>query len=209
MGLWACLLALADKNGCLDVTTDYIAAVTGMAVTDIESCINRFMQPDPKSRTPDREGKRLELIDPERTWGWRIINHAKYREKARKAASDSERAASGRNAERMKLRKARPGDPTRPAPTRADPPSDADSDSDLLKKAANAAEHREVAKRLWPQVRDAIRYNDQRSRFPSDSAVGQAIAEIGGWHNLGMKDSKLIGQTEQAFLNAYAHQVAA
>lgn len=123
---WLFLLALADKHGEVDMTTQYISAVTGMPVDDLAACIERFMQPDPCSRSAAEEGRRLVLIDPARPWGWRIVNHSHYREKARKMAFDQARIEDGRNAERMRTRR----DPTRPDATRADPPSNANTDSD-------------------------------------------------------------------------------
>lgn len=103
---WLFLLALADKDGRVDVTPEYIAGVTGMPVDDLKACIARFLEPDPASRTTDNEGRRLELIDPDRGWGWRIINHAKYRERARKRAWDAARTASGADAARKRASRA-------------------------------------------------------------------------------------------------------
>lgn len=128
---WLFLLAMADKHGVVDVTPEYISRVTGMPVNDLLACISRFLEPDPASRTKENEGRRLALVDPARSWGWRIVNHHLYRERARKQASDADRVVSGANAERMRERRR---DPTRPAPTRADPPSDADADTDTDRK---------------------------------------------------------------------------
>ena len=96
------MLALADKNGHVDKTPQYISAVTGMPVDELAGCIERFMQPDPASRSSAEEGRRLVLIDPSRSWGWRIVNHEKYREKARLAAKNADAIATGREAERKR-----------------------------------------------------------------------------------------------------------
>jgi hypothetical protein len=67
------------------------------------------MKPDPGSRTKDHDGRRLELIDPDaRDWGWRVINHAKYREKARLKAKAQREVESGHNAARMADRRGPP-----------------------------------------------------------------------------------------------------
>lgn len=127
---WLYILALADKNGEVDKTPQYIAAVTGMPVDDLVTCIRRFMEPDPASRSPDDDGRRLVPIDPNRSWGWRIVNHAKYREKARKAAYDSDRTASGADAARKAAQRAMSRDvPTSPDESRAVPLSDSDTDT--------------------------------------------------------------------------------
>ena len=136
---WLFLLALADKHGCVDASPNYISVITGMPVEDLEHCIRQFCEPDPNSRTPDSDGRRLELINPERPWGWRIINHGKYREKARKAAYDAARTASGEDADRK--RREREPVPRCPDVSRAVPLSDADANTDSNKEEEATAEH--------------------------------------------------------------------
>ena len=53
---WLFMLALADKNGNVDKNPTYIATVTGMPVEDLLGCIERFMKPDPASRSSAEEG---------------------------------------------------------------------------------------------------------------------------------------------------------
>lgn len=120
---WLFMLALADKNGHVDKTPQYISAVTGMPVADLVGCIERFMQPDENSRTSAEEGRRLVLIDANRSWGWRIVNHEKYREKARLAAKAAREVEDGRNAERLRDRR-------RPPVTAGDPLSNANANTD-------------------------------------------------------------------------------
>lgn len=105
-GIWVCLLAMADKHGVIDKTPQYISAVVGIDVDELIACLARFMAPDPHSRSGDEEGRRLVPIDAERLWGWRIVNHEKYREKARKAAYDAARTESGADAERKRASRA-------------------------------------------------------------------------------------------------------
>jgi hypothetical protein len=119
---WLCLLALADKNGCVDKTPQYISRVTGMPLEELQACIARFTQPDPASRSHDEEGRRLVPIDPARSWGWRIVNHGKYRERARLQSKAQREVAEGLNADRMKDRR-------RPPQTAADPLSDANTNT--------------------------------------------------------------------------------
>ena len=121
-GAWFCLLAIADKNGVIDVTPQYISSVTGMSVDDLLECIDRFMQPDEFSRTKDEDGRRLVAVDPERQWGWKIVNHAKYREKARLQAKNAREVEDGTNKERLQDRR-------RPPLTAADPLSNANTDT--------------------------------------------------------------------------------
>ena len=99
---WLFLLAMADRHGVVDRTPQYIASVTGMSLHDLMGCLERFMQPDPMSRTSEYEGRRLELIDPSRTWGWRILNFRAYRERARLMAKNAEATANGQDAARKR-----------------------------------------------------------------------------------------------------------
>ena len=92
---------MADKNGHINLTYQAISAVTGWPIDLLKQAIAELMAPDPESRTSVSEGRRLELLDPtNRQWGWRVINHSLYREKARlqaKAARESATAGLRRS----------------------------------------------------------------------------------------------------------------
>lgn len=108
-GIWTCLLSQVDKHGDIDMNPNLLAAKIGVPVDLLLTCISDFMKPDPGSRTKDHDGRRLELIDPEaRDWGWRVVNHAKYREKARLNAKANREVESGQNASRMQDRRGPP-----------------------------------------------------------------------------------------------------
>jgi hypothetical protein len=128
-GIWACLLSRATREGVIDEVPASLAAAIGVPVDVLMQCIHDFMQPDPGSRTKDHDGRRLALIDPNRDWGWRVLNHGKYREKTRKKNYDEQRKESGENADRMRERRETREDPTRPAKTREDPPSEAEANN--------------------------------------------------------------------------------
>jgi hypothetical protein len=98
--VWASLLPLFDRHGHIDMSIDAIAGMTGWPRALLEQGIRALTQPDPGSRTGDHDGRRLVLIDPERPWGWKAVNHGKYREKARKMAWQSDQTAAGLDAER-------------------------------------------------------------------------------------------------------------
>lgn len=125
---WLFLLALADKHGNVDMTAEFIAGSTGMPLADLKACIERFMQPDPASRSAAHEGRRLIPIEPGRPWGWTIVNHSLYKEKARLMGKAERERESGANAQRMKDRR-------RPPKTAADPLSYADAYTDSDKKS--------------------------------------------------------------------------
>ena len=142
--VWLTILPMADKNGHIDMTYTAMSALTGWPIDLLKQAIAELMAPDPESRTDANEGRRLELLDPHRSWGWRVVNHEKYREKARKSAYDAERVSSGRDAERKRAERAVP---RCPAPSRAVPLSDSDantdtdSDTDTHKSARDEVPH--------------------------------------------------------------------
>lgn len=81
--VWITMLAMADKNGEVPGSVPGIARIAGVPTEDCRTAINKFLAPDPDSRTKTDEGRRIEEIDG----GWVIINHTKYRN----LASDSDR----------------------------------------------------------------------------------------------------------------------
>lgn len=97
------MIVLADPEGYIDMTPQAIAARTSIPLDIITKGIEVLLMPDPQSRTPDCEGRRIESLDPKRPWGWRIVNHAHYRRLAsaeEKREADRLRIAEKREAER-------------------------------------------------------------------------------------------------------------
>jgi hypothetical protein len=75
--VWITLLALADQDGIVEGTVPGLAAFSNVSLEDTEAAIEKFLSPDKYSRTPDCEGRRIEVIEG----GWRLLNYEKYREK--------------------------------------------------------------------------------------------------------------------------------
>jgi len=73
------LLILANPDGEVDMTPESISARTRIPLEIIKRALHILQQPDPKSRTPDQEGRRLVLLNSHRDWGWLIVNYEKYR----------------------------------------------------------------------------------------------------------------------------------
>ena len=121
--VWLVLLALQQRGGIIDAHPSYIATISGIPQEHIETAIARFCEPDPSSRTPDHDGRRLEPL-PGAGFGWRVLNHEKYRAKARKQDYDRDRTDSGKDAAR-KAESRRV--PTGPDESRQVPPSEAES----------------------------------------------------------------------------------
>lgn len=73
------LLALANRDGEVDMTPEAIARVTSVPLERVLSVLERLSSPDPKSRNPNEDGRRIIAIDEGREWGWRIVNYHHYR----------------------------------------------------------------------------------------------------------------------------------
>jgi len=72
------LLILADKEGVVDMTPEAIARRTNVPLQIVKTALGELSMPDPKSRTPDEEGRRIVLLDDHRDWGWQIVNFKAY-----------------------------------------------------------------------------------------------------------------------------------
>jgi hypothetical protein len=73
--LWITLLAMSDQHGEVYSSIPGLARVSGMTVAQAVASLDKLLAPDPYSRTPDYEGRRIAPIDG----GWEILNHGKYR----------------------------------------------------------------------------------------------------------------------------------
>jgi len=71
---------MCDADGVVDMTPHAIARRTSIPIEHIEAGIAILEAPDPYSRTPDQEGRRIERLDEHRPWGWSIVNHKQYRD---------------------------------------------------------------------------------------------------------------------------------
>lgn len=93
------LVILADADGVVDMTPPAIAARTSIPLDIIEAGLSQLAASDRYSRTPTEDGRRIVPIDPDRPWGWQIVNYAYYRDLASredKKAKDRERIAAKR-----------------------------------------------------------------------------------------------------------------
>ncbi|CAB4130398.1 hypothetical protein UFOVP119_22 [uncultured Caudovirales phage] len=74
------LLSVCDQHGHVDMTPEAIAGKTGWPLEFINTGITELEKPDKRSRTPAAEGRRIQLLDGHRNWGWSITNYQKYRD---------------------------------------------------------------------------------------------------------------------------------
>jgi hypothetical protein len=95
--VWITMLALANKHGEVQASIPGLARVAGVSVESCAAAIEKFLSPDPYSRTPDDEGRRIENIEG----GWALLNHGKYREMASK---DEAREAEAKRKRRYRAK---------------------------------------------------------------------------------------------------------
>jgi hypothetical protein len=74
------MLVLADLDGNVDMTPAAISRRTTIPLDIIETGIAELALPDPESRTPTAEGRRILPLSADRSWGWKIVNYSHYRE---------------------------------------------------------------------------------------------------------------------------------
>lgn len=71
-------IVLSNADGVVDMTPQAIAARTSIPLDIIRKGISVLEAPDPYSRTPGEDGRRIVPLDDHRPWGWKLVNHGKY-----------------------------------------------------------------------------------------------------------------------------------
>ena len=61
--VWIAMLAMADKSGRVFGSVPGLANRARVSVDACREAITKFLSPDPDSRTPDNEGRRIEPIE--------------------------------------------------------------------------------------------------------------------------------------------------
>lgn len=72
--IWVGFLAMKDSTGFVSGSIPGMANLCGMSIEKFEEALNVLLEPDPFSRTPDDEGRRLRAVEG----GWMVINSDKY-----------------------------------------------------------------------------------------------------------------------------------
>lgn len=78
--VWIYLLALADAAGRVRVTIPALAMQCGVTIERARAILDRFASPDPASRSPKNEGRRIR-IDRNPEFAIVLLNHHDYRKK--------------------------------------------------------------------------------------------------------------------------------
>lgn len=73
------MLVLCDDHGEVDMTPEALSRRTTIPLEIITIGLAALQEPDPDSRSPEEEGRRIVRLSDHRAWGWRIVNYAHYR----------------------------------------------------------------------------------------------------------------------------------
>ena len=93
------MLVLADENGVVDMTPTSISARTRIPIDFVKKYLDRLEMPDPDSKTPDYEGRRIVRMDSHRNWGWVVCNYSKFN---RLAANEVRKEQTRESMERLR-----------------------------------------------------------------------------------------------------------
>jgi len=97
--VWITMLALADADGEVMASVPGLQDLSRVTRKEAEVALKAFLDPDPDSRSEEFEGRRIEKI----AGGWRLLNHAKYKNlqtKTQKRQKAAERQARYRETQR-------------------------------------------------------------------------------------------------------------
>lgn len=80
------MIVLADESGSLDMSPQSIAGRTSYPIEVIKKGLSVLQKPDPDSRQPAHEGRRIVPLENGRSFGWHIVNYEYYRNLANREA---------------------------------------------------------------------------------------------------------------------------
>jgi hypothetical protein len=75
--VWITMLAMADRDGVVEASVGGLADAAKVSEPIARKALALFMAPDPDSKSPAFDGRRVEATDG----GWRLLNFESYRER--------------------------------------------------------------------------------------------------------------------------------
>ena len=75
--VWITLLALADADGFVRGSDGWLADKSKVELAKCVEAVSKFCSPDPCSRTPDNEGRRVERLED----GYLVLNYLAFRDR--------------------------------------------------------------------------------------------------------------------------------
>lgn len=191
--VWIALLAKADARGFVRASVPAMAHLCMVDMQRMEEILELLTSPDPYSRTPTNDGRRLSAVDG----GWEIVNYTAYR--------NTRDADSRREYQREWDRKNRPSghlraqrsptqsDTVRHSPPQAEAEAEEDKSIDVANatssagKPANACPHQEIIAayhRILPELRQVRAWNATRQRLlQARWRESRERQEVGWWED--------------------------
>lgn len=77
--VWISFMAKADPEGRVLAAPARMASLANVPLGEFQASLRKLLSPDPDSRTPDNDGRRIANIQG----GWQILNYELYREMGR------------------------------------------------------------------------------------------------------------------------------
>ena len=199
--LWSCeddqtrimfitMLALADAKGFVSGTLPGMADMARVSAEDAERALSILEGPDPYSRTPDDEGRRIRKVPG----GWILTGYVRHRNEMSKEA----RAEAKRNWDRKNRpsgSKRAKSDTVRHGPTI---PTQAEAEAEAEAEATTEAEEEETSlfvqqqkkalgeiaiEKTWVGAKDKI-----LSIFSSNNTIRKALSQAGQSIDVGKGD---------------------
>lgn len=146
--VWVNLLANADQDGFVDRHFRAIADETGLPLERVYIAIAELESPDTDSRSKELEGRRIERMEEHRTWGWKIINHAKYRA----LRNTEERRVQNRLAQERFREKRKQNSKQSKQKSARSAHTDTDTDTDTNKTTFAVSDKKPIAQPLPPKI---------------------------------------------------------
>lgn len=85
--VWVTLLALSDRDGFVRGSLGWLASKSKVTIEQCGKALECFTRPDPKSRTPSNEGRRIKEVER----GWLILNYSYFRDEHKQLSSNPRR----------------------------------------------------------------------------------------------------------------------
>lgn len=175
--VWITMLAMADRDGYVNASTDGIARRANVTLDDCEAALKVLRSPDRLSKSKDYEGRRIRKADR----GWLILNYANYREmRTQSQMSEAERKRAWRKSKQHKADETGhvPDVPECPTVSRAE--AEAEADRETTTTASPVPEKR----RSGPPPYDAL-FEEAWAAYPKrpnnnkSAAWRQWLARVG------------------------------
>jgi hypothetical protein len=147
-------LAMADASGNVIGVRKRLAASANVSIEEYDRAIEKLSSPDPESKTPDHEGRRIIPIPG----GWHLVNYAKYR-----ANRDPERRREQNREAKRRQREREKKASAKCQPKSAQAEAEAEAEADTAGAALTPA--LEFETHFWPNVPNRIGKGKAREAY--------------------------------------------